>query len=270
MSKIKRFNKGWTSVPNELLNDDSISFKAKGLYAFLNSKPDEWDFSVDRIALQSKDGKDAVRNALQELQAKGWVLRTPAKNADGTFNGYDYWINDTPRKAKPSTGQPSSGNPSTVNPVTISNKENSKKEEVKKKQEERTASPFIEMKEDKKLVQSERDEIINLIKQLVPSLMEYPSIVKIIEAIEDKPTDQREGYIRFVIQTKKPSKLYEVRGWKDWFWADYYANERSSEEEGKVLVHTKEDLADFERLNLNPYGRGKWADQFKHNSNNLV
>ena len=55
-------------IPNELLNNPNVSFKAKGLYAFIQSKPDDWDFSAERIATQTSDGRDAIRSALKELE----------------------------------------------------------------------------------------------------------------------------------------------------------------------------------------------------------
>jgi len=52
----------FTIVPNELINDKSVSFKAKGLYAYIHSKPNGWEFSSERIAQESSDGRDSVRN----------------------------------------------------------------------------------------------------------------------------------------------------------------------------------------------------------------
>ena len=79
MSRIKRFNSGWSSTPNDLLNDKNISFKAKGLYAYINSKPDNWDFSIDRMADQTKEGRDSIRAGIKELEEAGWLQRTPAR-----------------------------------------------------------------------------------------------------------------------------------------------------------------------------------------------
>ena len=39
----------WGSAPNVLLNDQDISLKAKGLYAFMDSKSDGWIFSASRL-----------------------------------------------------------------------------------------------------------------------------------------------------------------------------------------------------------------------------
>jgi len=56
------------TVPNELLNNDLISLRAKGLFAYIQSKPEEWDFSVDRIKSQTKESTDAIISAIKELE----------------------------------------------------------------------------------------------------------------------------------------------------------------------------------------------------------
>ena len=78
-------------IPNDLLNRPDISFKAKGIWAYLQSKPDGWSFSVDRIASQAQEGKTAVSAGLRELQNEGYLIREPSqKNAAGQWTGYDY------------------------------------------------------------------------------------------------------------------------------------------------------------------------------------
>lgn len=55
MAKLNRPKNDFTIVSNFLLNDKTLSFKAKGLFAYLFSKPDDWDFSVERIDLEGTD-----------------------------------------------------------------------------------------------------------------------------------------------------------------------------------------------------------------------
>lgn len=75
MAKLTRDNVPFTQIVNELLNDKSISFQAKGIYAYLFSKPDDWDFSAERIAEESSDGRKAVLSSLRELESVGWISR---------------------------------------------------------------------------------------------------------------------------------------------------------------------------------------------------
>jgi len=62
-------------VANEVLKDKNLSFKAKGMYAYLFSKPDEWDFSSNRMTLETKDGRKSIMAMLRELEENGYLQR---------------------------------------------------------------------------------------------------------------------------------------------------------------------------------------------------
>ena len=84
-------------VPNSLLNDSRISLKAKGLFAYLQSKPKDWQFSVEKIASQTKEGKDAIRRTLQELEGFGYLTRKLAyDDEEKKISGYNYILNAKP------------------------------------------------------------------------------------------------------------------------------------------------------------------------------
>jgi hypothetical protein len=82
MSKTK-INGNFGVAPNELLNDSSISLKAKGLYVYMQSKPDDWVFSLDRICSQNKDGKASVRNSINELCEAGFLSKERLNKEEG-------------------------------------------------------------------------------------------------------------------------------------------------------------------------------------------
>lgn len=65
----------FTQVANEVLKSKHLSWKAKGIYAYLFSKPDDWDFSNLRIKIESKDGRIAIMSALRELEEAGYLQR---------------------------------------------------------------------------------------------------------------------------------------------------------------------------------------------------
>lgn len=81
MAKLQKQKIPFTQVANEVLNDKKLSFKAKGIFAYLFSKPEEWEFSADRIKLDSKDdGRKSVLNGLKELEDLGYLLRKRLSN----------------------------------------------------------------------------------------------------------------------------------------------------------------------------------------------
>lgn len=127
MSKLIIKNK-YGITPNELLNNSNISLKVKGLYGYLQSKPDGWKFSEPRIRKQMREGRDAIQNTLKELEELGYLQRISVKNEKGRWDGYDYILYEKPYNGKSVRRKISK----TGFPLTLSNKDNSNKDIVKK------------------------------------------------------------------------------------------------------------------------------------------
>lgn len=89
MSKLKKHVRNYTQVGNDIINDKNLTLKAKGLFLFLLSKPDNWNFSARLIATQNKDAIASVNTGLQELEDHGLLNRIHVQG------GYDYEIFDT-------------------------------------------------------------------------------------------------------------------------------------------------------------------------------
>lgn len=66
---------GFAQVPNQLLEDERISWRAKGVHGYLLSRPENWETDADRIAAAGKEGREAVRTAMRELETYGWIAR---------------------------------------------------------------------------------------------------------------------------------------------------------------------------------------------------
>ena len=63
----------YATVPNSLLALPSLSMKAKGIYAYIQSKPIGWSFSKERIAKETAEGVDALRSGMDELVSAGYL-----------------------------------------------------------------------------------------------------------------------------------------------------------------------------------------------------
>jgi hypothetical protein len=130
MSKTK-INGNFGVAPNELLNDSSISLKAKGLYVYMQSKPDDWVFSVDRICFQNKDGVDSIRSAINELVQSGYLSKERATIPNGgTLYHYKciFRALENPTLENPSLGKSNLGK---SDPLVI--KKESNKELIEKR-----------------------------------------------------------------------------------------------------------------------------------------
>lgn len=98
--------RGWTSIPTRALADDQISFRALGILVYLLSRPDGWETDSVRLAAPaSREGRDAVRTALAELEQRGYLhrvkVRRPAgMTLDGRYVGgqitTEYFVSDHP------------------------------------------------------------------------------------------------------------------------------------------------------------------------------
>jgi hypothetical protein len=78
VSKRERF----TIIDRRLANDDSLSFKARGVLLWLLSKPDDWRCTADDISNAGTEGRDAVRSALKELRSAGYLVQTKVQDRE--------------------------------------------------------------------------------------------------------------------------------------------------------------------------------------------
>lgn len=97
MAKLRNQGSGFTQVKNAVLYDPNLTMKAKGLFAYLSSKPDGWRFRSERIAEDNKDSRDSVRSGIRELEELGYLERN--KLGDRTM---EYIIHNKPKTEKPS------------------------------------------------------------------------------------------------------------------------------------------------------------------------
>jgi hypothetical protein len=85
----------FTIISNSALRDERLSWKARGLLAYLLSMETGWETSVRRLATVAPDGKSAVETALAELEAAGYLERRQVRGEDaGRFGGTEYHVCD--------------------------------------------------------------------------------------------------------------------------------------------------------------------------------
>lgn len=125
---------GFTIVYNIVLENPNLSFKAKGLWAYCMSRPDNWQFHVSHLATISKEGKNAVYSALKELEKEGLVEKVQ-DNTRGRFGPVDYVIYPYPKEIQiilPLTDFPQAEKPHAENRPLINTDTSLKTEKEKK------------------------------------------------------------------------------------------------------------------------------------------
>lgn len=75
----------YSIISNAILRDTRLSFKARGLAAYLLTMPNDWQINREHLAKQSPDGIASVRSALKELRDKGYITSERGQNEQGKF-----------------------------------------------------------------------------------------------------------------------------------------------------------------------------------------
>lgn len=103
-------------VNKNFINDESISWKAKGILLYLLSKPDDWRVYETDIVKHSTDGRDSVRSAIRELIKAGYIMREKVRNEKGRIVGSNYVVFEVPSKDGFSVnGESNNGKSNTTN-----------------------------------------------------------------------------------------------------------------------------------------------------------
>jgi len=98
--------KDFTVLSNYHLKDKGLSLQAKGLLSVMLSLPDDWKYSISGLAAISKEGKKAIKSALDELKEHGYLVVTKhAPKAGDRYISYEYDVFERPVSTKPQVGQ---------------------------------------------------------------------------------------------------------------------------------------------------------------------
>lgn len=106
--KVKGLESSFSILPNHTINAP-LSWSAKGLLAYLLSKPDDWSVSVAQLINHSKlssrptmrDGTYAIIN---ELMEKGYIQRE--RTNGGGYSKTEYTVSSIPIEQKQLTDNP--------------------------------------------------------------------------------------------------------------------------------------------------------------------
>lgn len=72
-------------LDSRAVNDPSLSYRSLGVLTWLLEKPDDWTVRAESIAAAKKEGRDAIRTALRELEAAGYLVRNKYRDGDGVW-----------------------------------------------------------------------------------------------------------------------------------------------------------------------------------------
>jgi helix-turn-helix protein len=120
----------FTLIPNVVLRDQRLSWKARGLMAYLLSHLDGWQADAETLAQQGPDGRTTILSALKELQTAGYIERRKHQVERGRWTTelviHDIPAEDGPEPYEPQNRterpRPTSGSPTSVNLTSVGTK----------------------------------------------------------------------------------------------------------------------------------------------------
>lgn len=119
---IKDKDNPFVMLRKEPLQDDSLSWKAKGILSYLLSLPDDWQIYETELIKHSIDGRDSLKSGIAELLKAGYLTREPSRNEQGHFKGYKYKVYElNHRNGLSVTENPTTENPTSENPLLLNN-----------------------------------------------------------------------------------------------------------------------------------------------------
>lgn len=100
MPKIKKiYDKGFTTQCNVLIEDTRPTWKAKGIFQYLWSRPDDWVYYQEEVATHAADGVKSLRSGLKELEKYGYLKRSRVRE-NGKFKEPIWELCEDPEKAE--------------------------------------------------------------------------------------------------------------------------------------------------------------------------
>ena len=84
-------NNPYTVINTTIIFDNRLSGLAKSLWLYAFSRPSDWEFYTIEMAKHMREGRDAIRRALKELEKFGYLQREQTRLSDGKM-GPLVWV----------------------------------------------------------------------------------------------------------------------------------------------------------------------------------
>jgi hypothetical protein len=99
--RVQKHRHNYVIMDKSGLEDDRLSYRARGLLAALLAKPDDWDINLARLAKPKRgEGRKALLAAMRELEQYGYADKQLQRDEKtGKLRGYVTFIYETPTLA---------------------------------------------------------------------------------------------------------------------------------------------------------------------------
>jgi len=88
-------NNPYVIINKQFLQDNRLSWKAKGIMSYLLSLPDDWQIYEEELSKHSKDGLKALKSGIKELLFFKYLSRHKTRTNKGQYAGWEYIVYET-------------------------------------------------------------------------------------------------------------------------------------------------------------------------------
>ena len=92
MATIFNELRNFQNIPRELIFDSSLSDRARFVFCFMVSKPDDWQFFLEPMAKEIGYSVETLRKYIKELVESGWIVKGEQERDKGVFGATSYTL----------------------------------------------------------------------------------------------------------------------------------------------------------------------------------
>lgn len=96
MGNFKKINGNFVTTSAQVAQDKRLSWKARGIFLYLASMSDGWNFYVDEIAKHAPQGKRSLQSGLKELEEYGYLKRVRTHKPNGDLSSLKWELHYEP------------------------------------------------------------------------------------------------------------------------------------------------------------------------------
>lgn len=89
--KVKRRENPFVQIDRNILEDPTLSWKAKGILCYLLSKPKDWTVRTEDLANKGSCGRETILSGMRELREAGYAKIVYVQGEKGKLQGR-YWL----------------------------------------------------------------------------------------------------------------------------------------------------------------------------------
>ena len=251
------FKEGFTVVPNYILNNRNLSYKAVGLYVQILQYQNSPTHKIYMSSLQTykTDKESSVRSGINELINEGFLTSEAIRNERGQLKGKRYIVHAKP--IEKTTIEPKRENPVSENPVSentvrkskIGYKENKKKENIEV-EEAKIISLYYETF---KLEKRKMPHTLRLLKEYAYKF-DFDLWEEIFISASGEDISNKFKYVRSVIEDLVKENIYTLNEYKKR--ADH--RKSTNKPNNSIPQNNKKDTSKKDEIKVldNPFNNG--------------